>query len=330
MMVVCLEKNWNETETHRVSLFWFTSVSWNNPACKNWLASVCVWMAVGDEQVIVGGNLLWRAWGIGFVKWMWWVVWTTFFTSLQLWKLFDWLIDHESKEESHHQLHAVLSDCSLKKQVVIQPNCRHTEHPTQNMLMGVLDVKTHQTKPQNTWEKANFVPSCHGAFVAKMLDKDCTLTLKQLVDLCKWKFRKTFSRLTISRSIKAFHYSHKRTDLRTERSENPQAIHEREVYAANFHKKFSDDPASFFFMDEVGFSVSMWHAYGYSPWNKPATVTAPTIRSQNISTIALIGMPKGEPLEKTMVIKVLPCPGNTEQCRLFMVEALDKLQKKGD
>ena len=60
-------------------------------------------------------------------------------------------------------------------------------------------------------------------------------------------------------------YSLKRTDLRTERSENPQAIHEREVYAANFHKKFSDDPASFFFMDEVGFSVSMWHAYGYSP-----------------------------------------------------------------
>ena len=85
----------------------------------------------------------------------------------QLWELIDWLINHESKETSHHQLHVVPSDHSLKKQVVIQPNCRHTEHPTQNMLMGVLDVKTHQTKPQNTWEKANFVPSCHGAFVAK-------------------------------------------------------------------------------------------------------------------------------------------------------------------
>ena len=173
------------------------------------------------------------------------------------------------------------------------------------------------------------MPSRHGAFVAKMLDKDCTLTLKQLVDLCKRQFRKTFSHSTISRSIKAFHYSLKRTDLRTERSETPQAIHEREVYAANFHEKVSDDPASFFFMDEVGFSVSMQHAYGYSPRNKPATVTAPAIRSRNISTITLIGMPRGEPLEKTMIIKVLPCPGNTEQCRLFMVEALDKLQKKG-
>ena len=79
------------------------------------------------------------------------------------------------------------------------------------------------------------------------------MTLKQLVDLCKRKFRKTFSCSTISCSIKAFHYSHKRTDLRTERSETPQAIHGREVYAAQFHEKFSDDPGSFFFMDEVGF-----------------------------------------------------------------------------
>ena len=79
------------------------------------------------------------------------------------------------------------------------------------------------------------------------------MTLKQLVDLCKRKFRKTFSCSTISCSIKAFHYSLKRTDLRTERSETPQAIHGREVYAAQFHEKFSDDPGSFFFMDEVGF-----------------------------------------------------------------------------
>ena len=189
--------------------------------------------------------------------------------------------------------------------------------------------KRVRPNPKKRGRKPVFVPSRHSAFVAKMLDKDCTLTLKQLVDLCKQKFRKTFSRSTISRSIKAFHYSLKRTDLRTERSETPQAIHEREVYAANFHEKFSDDPASFFFMDEVGFSVSMRRAYGYSPRNKPATVTAPAIRSRNISTIALIGMPRGEPLEKTMIIKVLPCPGNTEQCRLFMVEALDELQKRG-
>ena len=99
------------------------------------------------------------------------------------------------------------------------------------------------------------------------------------------------------------------------------------MHAAHFHEKFSDDSASFSFMDEVGFSVSMWYVYGYSPRNKPTTVMAPVIRSQNISMIALTGMPRGEPLEKTMVIKVLPFPGNTEQCRLFMVEALDELQK---
>ena len=197
------------------------------------------------------------------------------------------------------------------------------------MLMGVSDVKTSQTKPQKRGRKPVFVPSHHGAFVAKMLDKDCT-DPEATCGFVQMKVQKNLQSFNNQLFNQGVPYSLKRTDLRTERSENPQAIHEREVYAANFHEKFSDDPASFFFMDEVGFSVSMRRAYGYSPRNKPATVTAPAIRSRNISTIALIGMPRGEPLEKTMIIKVLPCPGNTEQCRLFMVEALDELQKKGD
>ena len=56
------------------------------------------------------------------------------------------------------------------------------------MFMGVqmpTDAKTNQTKTKKRGRKEFFVPSYHDAFVAKMLDKDCTLTLKQLVDLCK-------------------------------------------------------------------------------------------------------------------------------------------------
>ena len=136
--------------------------------CESWeqfpqiFIPVSKLICVGLYGLTVGGNLWWRGKGIGFAKWMWWVVWTSLFASPQLREQIDWLIGHESKETSHHQLHAVPSDHSLKKQVVVQPNCRHTEHPTQHVLIDVLDVKTHQTKPQNTWESqfCAFMPWC--------------------------------------------------------------------------------------------------------------------------------------------------------------------------
>ena len=110
--------------------------AWAKPFChflwrcvfQNWLASVFVWDDCGWLWVAVEwqwshcgwkwsdcGNLWWRAGGIGFVKWMWWVVWTTVFTSPQLCELIDWLIDHESKQASHHQQHVVPNYCFPKK-----------------------------------------------------------------------------------------------------------------------------------------------------------------------------------------------------------------------
>lgn len=183
--------------------------------------------------------------------------------------------------------------------------------------------------PHKCGRKKKFLQNLHGRFIARKLDDDCTLTLEQLATMLQRQYHILFSHSTIARAIKEFHYSFKRTDLRTERSETLQSIHEKEAYAEQFHATFGDHKASFFFMDEVGFSVSMRRPYGYSPRNSPAVVTAPAIRSRNFSVIALIGMPRGDPLEKVMIMKVLPTAANTELCRLFFTEALETLHSRG-
>ena len=183
--------------------------------------------------------------------------------------------------------------------------------------------------PQKRGKKKKFLQNPHSVFVARQLDNDAGLTLKELVKRCKTQFGITFSRSTVSRAITEFYYSFKRTDVRAERSETAQCIHEREVYAEQFHMMFHGNEASFFFVDEVGFSISMRRPYGYAPRGQPAVVTTPAICSRNFTVMAMIGMPRGDPLEKVMITKVLPTAANTEQCYSFMVEALEALRSHG-
>ena len=63
-------------------------------------------------------------------------------------------------------------------------------------------------------------------------------------------------------------------------------------------------------MDEVGFSVSMRRAYGYAPRGERAEMTAPAIRSRNLTIMALVGNAQGEPATKLLVWKILPGAGN--------------------
>ena len=52
-----------------------------------------------------------------------------------------------------------------------------------------------------------------GDELCDILDEDCTKSLKDLKDYCLQKFGKNVSLSTISRMLKAFHYSFKRTSI---------------------------------------------------------------------------------------------------------------------
>ena len=193
----------------------------------------------------------------------------------------------------------------------------------------VVWMAEHDHPPEKRSKKKRFLENPHGSFVASLLDEDAGLTLGQLVEKCRERFGVVFSHSTISHSITNFHYSFKRTRLRSERSEVPELLQDRVEYATLFHQVFCSNESFFFFLDEVGFSVCMRQPYGYAPQGIPPVVTAPAIHSRNFNVIALIGMPQGNPLEKVMITKVLPSAANAELCHSFLVEVLENLGSCG-
>ena len=181
--------------------------------------------------------------------------------------------------------------------------------------------------PKKAGRKKLFLPDPHGVFVGHELDEDCRLTLTELADRCKEQFGLVFSRSTISRSITDFHYSFQRSEPKPETSETPESIREREVFAAQFAKQFRENPTSFFFMDEIKFSVSMRRPYGDLPHSNPAA--PPIIRTMLIRVLALAGTPQGKPPEKVLVLEVLPGLPNDVRWDMFLVKALRALRARG-
>ena len=95
--------------------------------------------------------------------------------------------------------------------------------------------------------------------------------------------------------------------------------------AATFGHAFLHNPRSFFFMDKVGFSVSMCCAYGYAPHGVHAKMTVPAIKSCNLTIMAFIGKAQGNPVTKLMVWKILHGVGNAAE-KLTNAKIVEALQ----
>ncbi|KAI5151745.1 hypothetical protein ENBRE01_2355 [Enteropsectra breve] len=94
---------------------------------------------------------------------------------------------------------------------------------------------------------------------------------------------------TINRCIKSFHYTFKRIHTIPHRRNDPDVIKLRKLYAEIYLKLVSEiDDAKIFFIDEVGFNVSMRLKSGRSLRGTTPIHLVPNIRSRNISVCAAI------------------------------------------
>ena len=134
---------------------------------------------------------------------------------------------------------------------------------------------------------------------------------------------------TLCHALDQFNYPFKQVTVQDERGETEENNLMRFEYAGTFNPAFLWNPRSFFFMDEVSFSVSMHCAYGYAPHGECAKMTAPAIRSHILTIMALVGKAQGEPATKLLVWKILSGAGNTAECQTFLGEVLTLFHERG-
>ena len=120
------------------------------------------------------------------------------------------------------------------------------------------------------------------------IDEDCSITLRQIAARLLEERQISVSEPTISRCIKAFHYTLKRITRLPERRNDETTIEERAAYAERFFELMTAHRESnFFFFDEVGFAVSMRSVQGRSLIGTRAVKVVPNLRTRNFSIFAV-------------------------------------------
>ena len=147
--------------------------------------------------------------------------------------------------------------------------------------------------------------------ITHWLQDDCIITLSKLVMRCHENLGLEISAST--QSLDQFNLSFKQVTVRDKREETEENNLRRYEYAATFGHAFLHNPRSFFFMDKVGFLVSMCCACGYAPHGVHAKMTVPAIKSCNLTIMAFIGKAQGNPVTKLMVWKILHGVGNAAE-----------------
>ena len=124
----------------------------------------------------------------------------------------------------------------------------------------------------------------HIQAIQNYIDLDCSITLQSMRQKLKNDFNIEVSTMTICRYIKSFNYTLKSITLIPLRRNDAQSIDAREAYANTFFNLLSDlDESRLYFVDEVGFNVSMRSKRGRSFRGTNAVETVAGIRSRNIS-----------------------------------------------
>ena len=116
------------------------------------------------------------------------------------------------------------------------------------------------------------------------IDDDCSVSLEALKTRLMEVYSLNVSIMTISRYITEFNYTLKRTKLIPSRRIDDKSIDDRETYALQYLKLVSElDDTKIYFVDEVGFHISMRSSRGRSLRGTNAAQIVRGLRSRNIS-----------------------------------------------
>mgnify|MGYP003407081277 FL=1 len=124
----------------------------------------------------------------------------------------------------------------------------------------------------------------HVDAIKSWIDENCGITLQHIQGLLRSKFNVAVCLKTIDRYIGCFNYTLKSATLIPERRNDEKSLNERYDYANKFMDILSNlDENNLFFVDEVGFNVSIRSKRGRSLAGSPAVHNVKCLRSRNIS-----------------------------------------------
>lgn len=142
------------------------------------------------------------------------------------------------------------------------------------------------------------------AYIHEELDRNATLTLKELQTLIEIRLSIRVCTSTIDNYIKSFHYSFKRVQKIAHSIITPENLQQRKEHSIWFLRQYNSGRL-IIYLDEVGFQVSMRRHYGRSKKGIRAQKVVKSIKTRNISVIA------GMTSTSLYYYKVLETPGNS-------------------
>lgn len=160
--------------------------------------------------------------------------------------------------------------------------------------------------------------------IKSILQEDCILTLKEIKNIVHERTGVNIGITSLHRACIGMHFSLKSLTLSPIPRNTSCNIEKRFLYATNFtnlQRNFSDE--EFFFIDEVGFSLSTRKTKGRSEVGKNAIKRITSIRSRNLSICAAMGV-SGE-----YFYKLSHTPYNMIKFKEFLIDFIENLRFKG-
>lgn len=179
------------------------------------------------------------------------------------------------------------------------------------------------TVPLKTGGKSCLLTEREKELLCDKLDQDCTLSLISLQQYCLSEFGKRLSKSSLSRALNSFHYTFKRVQCIPEARLSESTTEARFQYASRMFQKFNTSMENIYFIDEVGFNLSMRCKYGWAPANQNANAVVSRLRSRNLTVCALFGVNGYE------VIKHQYSGFNNLDFASFIHECFEHLRRKG-
>ncbi|KAI5151716.1 hypothetical protein ENBRE01_2334 [Enteropsectra breve] len=132
--------------------------------------------------------------------------------------------------------------------------------------------------------RAKKLSEIHHSAIQGYIREDCGISLREMQAKIQAEFSLSVSQKTIDRAISDFNWSLKRTTAVPERRNTDDVIGVRCEYALNLLTLISkSDGENIYFIDEVGFNLSMRIKRGRSPVGTRATQIVTNLRTKNYS-----------------------------------------------
>jgi transposase len=190
------------------------------------------------------------------------------------------------------------------------------------IVVAYLDEENVGTRPRGG--SRPLLSSQHEDSIRAYISDDCSITLESIQEKLIEKFEVHVSVSTIFRAIRGFSFSLKRTTRIPAHRDEEDLVERRRLYAIEFFSFLSQkDGENIFFLDEVGFCVTMRSTRGRAPKGKRAIQLVPTLRSRNISVCCAMSK-KG-----AFFFKRQPRVFNTISFCEYLDELLDKFEEQG-